>query len=154
AITDERNPLVSFRWDKYPDGFTYFNSIHPSQKDPSEIISAHYDEISNKVCFVMGDIVEVREYCVMDIPYYCVTTKEDKYGNDLQESLSPFFESYFRSIHLFWNDTDFPFYFLNVTSLQNNQKEIGGGGFGVKNGFVMKLGKAFSTREKYVTAHE
>ncbi|HZH73472.1 MAG TPA: hypothetical protein VFD91_13325, partial [Mariniphaga sp.] len=91
---------------------------------------------------------------VMDIPYYCVTTKGDKYGNDLQESLNPFFESYFQSIHRFWNDTDFPFYFLSVTALQNNQSEIGGGGFGLKNGFVMKLGRTFGTREKYVTAHE
>lgn len=154
AITDERNPLVSFKWEKYPENFTYFNSVLPSQTDPSKKIAAHYDEISNKVCFVMGDNVEVTEYRIMDIPYYCVTTKEDNYGNDLQESLSPFFESYFQSIHTFWNDTDFPFYFLSVTALQNNQKEIGGGGFGVKNGFVMKLGKTFGTREKYVTAHE
>lgn len=154
AITDERNPLVSFMWDKYPEGFTYFNSVRPSQKDPSKKLAAHYDEISNKVCFVIGDNVEVREYNVMGIPYYCVTTKEDNYGNDLQESLSPFFESYFQSIHRFWNDTDFPFYFLSVTALQNNQKEIGGGGFGIKNGFVMKLGKTFGTREKHVTAHE
>jgi predicted metalloprotease with PDZ domain len=57
-------------------------------------------------------------------------------------------------MHRFWNDTDFPFYFLAVTALQNNQKEIGAGGFGIKNGFVMKLGRKFGTREKYVTAHE
>src|SRR5690606_7207732 len=54
----------------------------------------------------------------------------------------------------FWMDTDFPFYFLAVTALQNNKKEIGAGGFGINNGFVMKLGKKFGTREKYVTAHE
>lgn len=154
SITDVRNPLVSFKWEKYPENFTYFNSVQPSQKDPSEKISAHYDEISKKVCFVMGDNVEVREYHIMDIPYYCVTTKEDNYGNNLQESLSPFFESYFQSIHRFWNDTDFPFYFLNVTVLQNNPKEIGSGGFGIMNGFVMKLGTKFGTWEKYVTAHE
>jgi len=154
AITDKSNPLVSFKWDKYPKKFTYFNSVNPSQADPSEKLSTYYDEISNKVCFVFGDNIGVKEYSVMGIPYYCVTTKVDKYGNDLQDSLKPFFESYFPSIHRFWNDTDFPFYFLSVTALQNNQVEIGGGGFGVKNGFVMKLGTKFATWEKYVTAHE
>ncbi|MCE7054200.1 hypothetical protein LZF95_05900 [Algoriphagus sp. AGSA1] len=154
AITDKSNPLVSFSWHSYPEDASYFNSVQPSQKDPSEKLSAHYDEISNLVCFVMGDNIEVREYSIMDVPYYCVTTKEDTYGNDLQGSLSPFFESYFQSIHRFWNDTDFPFYFLSVTALQNNQKEIGGGGFGIKNGFVMKLGRVFGLREQYVTAHE
>ncbi len=102
----------------------------------------------------MGDDIGVQEYDVLGIPYYAVTTKEDNYGNDLQESLSPFFESYFQSIHRFWNDTEFPFYYLAVTALQNNQKEIGGGGFGMRNGFVMKLGRKFGTRDKYVTAHE
>ncbi|MGS2762973.1 hypothetical protein [Sinomicrobium sp. M5D2P9] len=154
AITDESNPLVSFRWRDYPENFSYFNSVVPSQGNPSEKLSAYYDSISEMVYFVMGDNIDVREYSVMDIPYYCVITKVDNYGNDLQGSLNPFFESYFPSIHRFWNDTDFPFYFLSVTALQNNQAEIGGGGFGIKNGFVMKLGRPFGTWEKYVTAHE
>ncbi len=154
ALTDESNPLVSFRWRAYPENVSYFNSIHPSQTDPSEKLSDYYDNLSKMVCFVMGDNISVEEYSVTDIPYYCVTTIEDKYGNDLQGSLSPFFESYFPSIHRFWNDTDFPFYFLSVTALQNNQAEIGGGGFGIKNGFIMKLGRTFGTWERYVTAHE
>ncbi|SEK80446.1 hypothetical protein [Parapedobacter koreensis] len=152
-ITDERNPLVSYVWRSYPEDVSYFNSVNPSQTDPSEKLSDHYDDAKISL-FVMGDNISVEEYNVMGIPYYCVTTKEDRYSNDLQGSLSPFFESYFQSIHRFWNDTDFPFYFLSVTALQNNQKEIGGGGFGIKNGFVMKLGRAFGIREKYVTAHE
>lgn len=152
-ITDERSPLVSFSWNRYPENVDYFNSIDPSRINPSEILSDFYDNVQ-MVLFVMGDNIDVKEYNVMGIPYYCVTTKGDKYGNDLQESLNPFFESYFQSIHRFWNDTDFPFYFLSVTALQNNQSEIGGGGFGLKNGFVMKLGRTFGTREKYVTAHE
>lgn len=154
-ITDKSNPLVSFRWHRYPENFTYFNSVHPSQKDPSVKLADYYDNLfSQKVYFVMGDNISVKEYNVVGIPYYCVTTKEDKYGNDLQGNLGPFFESYFQSIHKFWNDTDFPFYFLAVTALQNNQKEIGGGGFGIRNGFAMKLGRPFGTWEKYVTAHE
>jgi len=153
-IIDGSNPLVSFSWRSYPENFSYFNSVQPSQTDPSEKISDYYDELSELVYFVMGDNIEVKEYSVMGIPHYCVTTKEDKYGNDLQGNLSPFFESYFPSIHRFWNDTDFPFYFLVITALQNNQRELGGGGFGIKNGFVMKLGRKFGTREKYVTAHE
>lgn len=153
-VTDESNPLVSFRWRKYPENFTYFNSVNPSQKNPSKKIDDYYDKLSQKVYFVMGDNIDVKEYSVMNIPYYCVTMKEDRYGNDLQGNFIPFFESYFPSIHKFWKDTDFPFYFLTVTALQNNQKEIGAGGFGIKNGFVMKLGKKFDTREKYVTAHE
>lgn len=153
-ITDGSNPLVSFRWRSYPGHVTYFNSVHPSQTNPSEKISHYYDNFSKMMCFVMGDNIDVEKYNIMGIPYYCVTTKEDKYGNDLQESLIPFFESYFPSIHRFWNDTDFPFYFLSVTALQNNQAEIGGGGFGIKNGFVMKLGRTFGRWEKYVTAHE
>jgi hypothetical protein len=153
-ITDDRNPLVSFRWSNYPKSTTYFNSIQPSQKDPSAKLTAQYNEISGVICFVMGDNIEVKEYRVLDIPYYSVTTQKDKYENDLQASLSPFFESYFQSIHKFWKDTDFPFYFLSVSALQNNQKEIGGGGFGIKNGFVMKLGRKFGLREQYVTAHE
>ncbi|QNL48828.1 hypothetical protein H8S90_18975 [Olivibacter sp. SDN3] len=154
AITDESNPLVSFSWRSYPENVNYFNSVNPSQIDPSEKLSIDYDNLSNMVLFVMGNNIGVKEYNVMGIPYYCVTTKEDKYGNDLQGNLSPFFESYLPNIHKFWNDTDFPFYFLSVTALQNNEKEIGGGGFGIKNGFVMKLGRKFGTREKYVTAHE
>ncbi|MGS2737901.1 hypothetical protein [Sinomicrobium sp. M5D2P17] len=154
AITDESNPLVSFSWYDYPENFSYFNSVVPSQGNPSEKHSAYYYSVSEMVYFVMGDNIDVREYNVMGIPYYCVTTKDDNYGNDLQGSLSPFFESYFPGIHRFWNDTDFPFYFLAATALQNNQKEIGGGGFGIKNGFVMKLGRPFGTWEKYVTAHE
>lgn len=153
-ITDESNPLVSFRWRKYPENFIYFNSVQPSQKDPSKKQEDYYNKLSQKVYFVMGDNIVVKEYNIMSIPYYCVTTKEDRYGNDLQGDFSPFFESYFQSIHRFWNDTDFPFYFLAVTALQNNLKEIGAGGFGINNGFVMKLGRKFSTREKYVTAHE
>ncbi len=153
-ITDKSNPLVSFRWRKYPENFTYFNSVQPSQKRPSVKLEDYYDKISQKVYFVMGDTFDVKEYDVMGIPYYSVTTKRDKYGNDLQGSLSPFFENYFPSIHRFWNDTDFPFYFLAVTALQNNQEEIGAGGFGMKNGFVMKLGTKFDTWEKLVTAHE
>lgn len=153
-LTDESNPLVSFRWREYPKNHSYFNSVVPSQGNPSEKLSAHYDQVGELLYFVMGDNMEVRQYKVMDIPYYCLTTKEDRYGNDLQGSLGPFFKSYFPSIHRFWNDSDFPFYFLAVTALQNNQKEIGGGGFGVKNGFVMKLGRSFGTWEKYVTAHE
>lgn len=152
--TDESNPLVSFSWRDYPENFSYFNSVVPSQTNPSEKHSAYHDSVSEMVYFVMGDNIDVREYNVMGIPYYGVTTKADNYGNDLQGSLHPFFESYFPSIHRFWKDTDFPFYFLSVTALQNNQKEIGGGGFGVKNGFVMKLGRSFGTWEKYVTAHE
>lgn len=154
AITDEGNPLVSFSWRNYPENFAYFNSVQPSQTDPSEKLSTYYDNLSQNVYFVMGDNIAVKEYNVMDVPYYCVTTKEDKYGNDLQGSLSPFFENYFPSIHRFWNDTDFPFYFLSATALQNNQTAIGAGGFGMKNGFAMKLGKKFGTWEKYVTAHE
>lgn len=152
--TDERNPLVSFRWKKYPKKFTYFNSVKPSQKDPSKKTVEYYNNLSQKIYFVMGNNIDVKEYNVLDIPYYCVTTKKDKYGNNLQEDYKPFFESYFPTIHRFWNDTDFPFYFLAVTALQNNQKEIGSGGFGIKNGFVMKLGKKFGIRDKYVTAHE
>lgn len=153
-ITDESNPMVSFRWRRYPENFIYFNSVRPSQKDPSKKHADHYNNLSQKVYFVMGDNIVVKEYNIMGIPYYGVTTKEDRYGNDLQGDFGPFFESYFQSIHRFWNDTDFPFYFLAVTALQNNQKEIGAGGFGIKNGFVMKLGRKFGTREKYVTAHE
>lgn len=153
-VTDESNPLVSFRWHSVPENFMYFNSVDPSQIDPLEKVSDYYDNISKKVYFVIGDNIGVEEYNVMGIPYYSVTTKVDRYENDLQENLNPFFESYFPSIHRFWNDTDFPFYFLAVTALQNNQKEIGAGGFGVKNGFVMKLGTKFGTWEKYVTAHE
>ncbi|MDF3125975.1 hypothetical protein [Rheinheimera sp. 1928-s] len=153
-ITDESNPLVSFIWRDHPENFNYFNSVVPSQRDPLKKISAYYNQVSEMVYFVMGDNIDVREYDVMDVPYYSVTTKEDKYGNDLQGSLSPFFESYFPSIHRFWNDTDFPFYFLAASALQNNQKEIGAGGFGMKNGFVMKLGRTFGAWEKYVTAHE
>ena len=153
-VTDESNPLVSFRWRKYPENFTYFNSVHPSEKNPLEKLSAQYDDLSDLIYFVIGDNIEVKEYNVMGVPYYCVTTNEDKYGNDLQGNFIPFFESYFPSIHRFWKDADFPFYFLAVTALQNNQKEIGAGGFGIKNGFVMKLGKKFDTRVKYVTAHE
>ncbi|MEH6682844.1 MAG: hypothetical protein V7724_20050 [Sediminicola sp.] len=153
-VTDESNPLVSFRWRNYPESYTYFNSVHPSQKNPSKKLTDYYDKLSQKVYFVMGAKIDVKEYNIMGIPYYCVTTREDTYGNDLQGSLSPFFESYFPSIHKFWNDTDFPYYFLSVTALQNNQVEIGGGGFGINNGFVMKLGKKFGTWEKYVTAHE
>ncbi|MFD2035382.1 hypothetical protein ACFSKL_11295 [Belliella marina] len=153
-ITDESNPLVSFSWHKYPENFTYFNSVQPSQKNPSMRFTDNYDKLSHILYFVMGDNIDVKEYNVMGVPYYCVTTIEDRYGNDLQGNFIPFFESYFPSIHRFWNDTDFPFYSLTVTALQNNQKEIGAGGFGIKNGFVMKLGKKFDTREKYVTAHE
>tara|TARA_R110002020_G_scaffold155391_1_gene336399 strand:+ start:13939 stop:15432 length:1494 start_codon:yes stop_codon:yes gene_type:complete len=153
-ITDDSNPLVSFRWRKYRESFIYFNSVHPSRTDPSQKLSDYYDNLSNMVCFVMGDNISVEEYSVLGIPYYCVTTIDDTYGNDLQGSLNPFFENYFPSIHKFWNDTDFPYYFLSVTALQNNQVEIGGGGFGINNGFVMKLGKKFGTWEKYVTAHE
>nr|WP_315225069.1 hypothetical protein [uncultured Flavobacterium sp.] len=153
-VTNESNPLVSFKWRKYPENFTYFNSVQPSQKNPSKKLADYYDKLSQKVYFVMGDNIDVKEYHVMGIPYYCVTTKEDTYGNDLQGNFIPFFESYFPSIHRFWKDTDFPFYFLAVTTLQNNQREIGAGGFGIKNGFVMKLGKKFDKREKYVTAHE
>lgn len=154
AITDQSNPLVSFSWRRYPENLTYFNSVEPSQTDPSKKLIDYYDNLSQKVYFVMGDNIGVQEYDVLGIPYYAVTTKEDNYGNDLQERLSPFFESYFQSIHRFWNDTEFPFYYLAVTALQNNQKEIGGGGFGMRNGFVMKLGRKFGTRDKYVTAHE
>lgn len=153
-VTDESNPWISFRWRKYPENFTYFNSVHPSEKNPLEKLSAQYNDLSDLMYFVIGDTIEVKEYNVMGISYYCVTTIEDKYGNNLQGDFVPFFESYFPSIHRFWKDTDFPFYFLAVTALQNNQKEIGAGGFGIKNGFVMKLGKKFDTREKYVTAHE
>ncbi|WP_215396233.1 hypothetical protein [Rheinheimera oceanensis] len=153
-ITDESNPLVSFVWRDHPKNFNYFNSVVPSQTDPLEKLAADYNQVSEKVYFVMGDNIDVREYKVIGVPYYSVTTKEDKYGNDLQGSLKPFFESYFPSIHRFWNDTDFPFYFLAVSALQNNQNEIGAGGFGIRNGFVMKLGRAFGTWEKYVTAHE
>lgn len=152
-VTDESNPLVSFRWNTYPENIVYFNSIDPSQNNPSEKIADYYDNVQ-MVLFVMGDNIDMKEFNVMGIPYYCMTTKEDKYGNDLQESLNPFFERYFQSIHRFWNDTDFPFYFLSVTALQNNLSEIGGGGFGLKNGFVMKLGRKFDTWEKYVIAHE
>lgn len=153
-ITDNSNPLVSFRWSRYPKNFIYFNSVRPFQKDPSKKHADSYHSLSQKVYFVMGDNIDVKEYNIMGIPYYCVTTKEDRYENDLQENFRPFFESYFQSIHKFWNDTDFPFYFLAVTALQNNQQEIGAGGFGIKNGFVMKLGRKFGPREKYVTAHE
>ncbi|MEH6703471.1 MAG: hypothetical protein V7691_01635 [Galbibacter orientalis] len=153
-ITDTSNPLVSFSWRGYPKNISYFNSVHPTQTDPSVKLSAYYDRVSEMVYFVMGDNIDVKEYSVMNIPYYCVTTKEDNYGNDLQECLSPFFESYFPSIHRFWKDANFPFYFLAVTALQNNQVPIGGGGFGIRNGFVMKLGQPFGTWEKYVTAHE
>lgn len=153
-LTDESNPLVSFRWSEYPENYSYFNSIVPSQGNPSEKLSTYHNQVSELFYFVMGDNIYVNEYSVMDIPYYCVTTKDDNYGNDLQGSLSPFFKSYFPSIHRFWNDTDFPFYFLAATVLQNNVKEIGAGGFGIKNGFVMKLGRTFGTWEKYVTAHE
>src|SRR5690606_31865886 len=79
-ITDKSNPLVSFRWRKHPDNFTYFNSVQPSQTDPSKKVSDYYDELSKRVYFVMGDNIGVKEYNVMDIPYYSVTTKEDKYG--------------------------------------------------------------------------
>jgi len=153
-VIDKSNPMVSFRWREYPENFTYFNSVQPSQKNPSKKVEAHYDKLSQKVYFVLGNQISVKEYDVMGIPYYCVTTIVDRYGNDLQGNFLPFFESYFPSIHRFWMDTDFPFYFLAVTALQNNQKEIGAGGFGINNGFVMKLGKKFGTREKYVTAHE
>lgn len=153
-VTDKSNPRVSFRWAEYPENFNYFNSIQPSQKNPSKKLTTNYDKLSQKVYFVMGDNIGVKQYNVMGIPYYCVTTKEDSYGNDLQGNFNPFFESYFPSIHRFWKDTNFSFYFLAVTALQNNRKEIGAGGFGIKNGFVMKLGKKFGTREKYVTAHE
>ncbi|WP_220123543.1 hypothetical protein [Flagellimonas oceani] len=153
-VTDESNPLVSFRWRNYPESFTYFNSIRPAEKNPRDKLSAQYDDLSDLIYFVIGDNIEVKEYNVMGIPYYCVTTIEDTYGNDLQGNFQPFFKSYFPSIHRFWKDTDFPFYFLAVTVLQNNQKEIGAGGFGIKNGFVMKLGKKFDPRGIYVTAHE
>ena len=152
-VTDQSNPLVSFHWNKYPENFVYFNSIDPSQSVPSEKISDYYDNVQ-MMLFVMGDNIIMKEFNVMGIPYYCMTTKEDKYGNDLQESVDPFFESYFQSMHRFWNDTDFSFYFLSVTALQNNVSEVGGGGFGLKNGFVMKLGRKFGVREKYVIAHE
>lgn len=154
TVTDKSNPLVSFRWHSYPKNFSYFNSIDPSQKSPSEKLSVYYEDLSNAVCFVMGNNISVMEYSVLGVPYFSVTTKEDRYGNDLQGSLIPFFKSYFPSIHRFWNDTDFPFYFLSVTALQNNQTEIGAGGFGINNGFIMKLGRKFGTWEIYVTAHE
>jgi hypothetical protein len=96
-ITDKSNPLVSFRWSRYPENFAYFNSVHPSQKDPSEKLSACYDDLSQKVYFVMGDNIGVKEYNVMGIPYYCVTTKEDNYGNDLQGNLNPFLKAISRA---------------------------------------------------------
>ncbi|RYJ42830.1 hypothetical protein [Flavobacterium beibuense] len=145
TVTDKSNPRVSFRWHSYPKNFSYFNSIDPSQKSPSEKLSVYYEDLSNAVCFVMGNNISVMEYSVLGVPYFSVTTKEDRYGNDLQGSLIPFFKSYFPSIHRFWNDTDFPFYFLSVTALQNNQTEIGAGGFGINNGFIMKLGRKFGT---------
>ncbi|WP_439490178.1 hypothetical protein [Algoriphagus sp.] len=154
TITDQSNPLVSYSWRRYPENLTYFNSVEPSQTDPSKKLTDNYDNLSHKVYFVMGDNIGVQEYNVLGVPYYAVTTKKDEYENNLQADLSPFFESYFQSIHRFWNDTEFPFYYLAVTALQNNQKEIGGGGFGMRNGFVMKLGRKFGTRDRYVTAHE
>jgi len=153
-VTNESNPLVSFSWHNIPKHFTYFNSIEPSQKNPKNKLTAYFNNLSQKIYFVVGDHIEVKEYNVMEVTYYSVTTTLDKYGNKLQDDLRPFFDSYIPSIHRFWNDTDFPFYFLVVTALQNNYKEIGAGGFGIKNGFVMKLGRKFGEREKYVTAHE
>lgn len=144
-VTDKSNPLVSSRWRKYPGNFTYFNSILPSQTNPSTKLADDYANFSEMVYFVMGDNIDVKEYNVMGIRYYCVTTKVDKYENDLGGNINPFFEYYFPSVHRFWNDSDFPFYFLAATALQNNQKDIGAGGFGMKNGFVMKLGTKFST---------
>src|SRR5690606_28557112 len=54
-VIDRSNPLVSFRWREYPENFTYFNSVQPSQKNPSKKVEAHYDELSQKVYFVVGD---------------------------------------------------------------------------------------------------
>jgi predicted metalloprotease with PDZ domain len=153
-ITDESNPLVSFRWKDYPKNSSYFNSVSPSQTDPAKKIFEHYDNLSEVVMFMMGTNIVVQRYHIMGIPYYAVTTIEDRNNNDLQSSISPFFESYFPSIHRFWDDTDFPFYFISITALQNNLGDIGGGGFGIKNGFVMKLGRVFGSWERYVTAHE
>src|SRR5690554_398483 len=153
-VSDNSNPLVSISWRKYPKNFTYFNSVHPSQIDPFKKVTDQYDNFSQNMYFVLGENISVKRYSVMDVPYYSVTTQEDKYGNDLQENLKPFFENYFPSILRFWEDNGFTFYYLAVTALQNNQDEIGAGGFGAKNGFVMKLGTKFGTWEKYVTAHE
>src|SRR5690606_37409500 len=103
-VTDGSNPVVTFSWHSYPENISYFNSVRPSQTDPSEQLSDYYDNLS-MVYFVMGDNISVEEYSVMGISYYCVTTKDDNYGNDLQGNLRPFFKSYFPSIHRFWNDT-------------------------------------------------
>ncbi len=143
-------PELTYVWDNWPTGFSYFSSADPGSR-PNKRVVVNTGQLSD-LYFAMDRGLVVGKYMVHQVPYYAVTTTRDSI-NDMQADLKPFFNTFFPAITNYWNDYEAKDYFVSVLPFLNHVKPDYTG-FGLIDGFSMRYSGPYDLEKKTVIAHE